>query len=487
MKAAIFSSFLLSATTGLLFSSKSIAANYYVDNANPQAADSNPGSEAAPWATIQHAVNSVAGGDTVTVKAGTYPERIVVSKGGTADAKITLLGVPSRSAMTYGFNIIGAPYVHVEGFDITNSPQFAGWDETEGVFIQSDYVEVVDNYFHDMSGTGIVGYWHEPFPNYAYVAKNRMYRMQMGITNQGTGWVIEDNEVERLFMFPGGGDCDYSRLFGDGHVVRRNYFHGTDFSEIGSAHVDCFQTFDNNGEHLRDVLIDGNTCFDFHQAFMGEASFHRASSHVVFSNNLFAHGGAWGLCVMQITDVEAYNNTFYDIAYHGAGFRDGATGIVKNNIFMNVETSYWASDGGQVTGDSNIIMTANPPDPVGAHDLVATDPLFVDVANNDFHLTAESPAIDKGEALPDVTADHDGIARPQGSGWDIGAFEYCAGSCPAAGDAGWGPFPPYDEPSATSASKGGCTCSASPEHRSTSYAWAALATAVALALRRRRR
>jgi MYXO-CTERM domain-containing protein len=487
MKAAIFSRFLLPAAAGLLFSSTSLAANYYVDNANPQAGDSNPGSEAAPWATIQHAVDSLTGGDTVTVKAGTYPERIVVSKGGTAGAKITLIGVPSRSAMTYGFNIIGAPYVHVEGFDITNSPQFAGWDETEGVFIQSDYVEVVDNYFHDMSGTGIVGYWHEPFPNYAYVAKNRMYRMQMGITNQGTGWVIEDNEVERLFMFPGGGDCDYSRLFGDGHVVRRNYFHGTDFSEIGSAHVDCFQTFDNNGEHLRDVLIDGNTCFDFHQAFMGEASFYRASSHVVFSNNLFAHGGAWGLCVMQITDVEAYNNTFYDIAYHGAGFRDGATGIVKNNIFMNVETSYWASDGGQVTGDSNIIMTANPPDPVGAHDLVATDPLFVDAANNDFHLQAESPAIDKGEALPDVAADHDGIARPQGSGWDIGAFEYCAGSCPLAGDAGWGPFPAYEEPSAASTSKGGCTCSASPEHGSTSYAWAALATAVALALRRRRR
>ena len=31
-------------------------------------ADSNPGTEAAPWAAIQHAADSVAGGDTVTVK-----------------------------------------------------------------------------------------------------------------------------------------------------------------------------------------------------------------------------------------------------------------------------------------------------------------------------------------------------------------------------------------------------------------------------------
>jgi hypothetical protein len=65
----------------------------------------------------------------------------VVKKGGTADAKVTLRGVPSRSALTFGFNV-GAPYVRIEGFDITNSPQFAAWDETEGVFI----VEVVDNY-----------------------------------------------------------------------------------------------------------------------------------------------------------------------------------------------------------------------------------------------------------------------------------------------------------------------------------------------------
>ena len=183
-------------------------------------------------------------------------------------------------------------------------------------------------------------------------------------------------------------------------------------------------------------------------------------------------------------------NTFYDIEYHGAGFRDGATGIVKNNIFMNVESSYWASEGGQVTGESNIIMNSNAPDPAGAHDLVGTDPLFVDAANNDFHLKAASPTIDKGEGLSTVTSDHDGTARPQGSGWDIGAFEYCAGSCPLAGDAGWGPFPAAGGPSASAAaskSKGGCACRAGPEDGSMRYAWAVVATAVALAIRRRRR
>jgi hypothetical protein len=435
------------------------AATYFVDVGNPSAADTNAGGEADPWQTIQHAADSVAPGDEVQVKAGSYAERVVVAKGGTAGAKIVFRGVPARSAKMFGFNVDGAPYVRIEGFDITNSSQFDGWDETQGVFIQADYVEVVDNYFHDMADAGVVGYWHEPFPNYATVSRNRMYRMQMGITNQGTGWVIEGNEVERLLMYPEGGDCDYCRLFGDGHVVRGNYFHGTDFDEIGSAHVDCFQTFDNNGEHLRDVLIDGNTCFDFHQAFMGEASFYKASYHIVFTNNVFAHGGAWGLCVHQITGVEAYHNTFYDIAYHGAGFRDGATGIVRNNIFMNVESSYWASDGGQVTGDYNLIMESSAPDTPGAHDLIDVDPLFVNAAGDDFHLGAGSPAIDTGEARPDVPADHDGIARPQGAGSDIGAFELCAGTCPTGPTGGWGGFP--EGPTGGGGAKGGghgCSC-----------------------------
>ena len=446
------------AVAAILGAGNLYAATYVVDSSHPGAADTNPGSEDAPWATIQHGADTAAPGDEVLVKAGSYPERVVMKKGGAAGAKLTLRGVPSRAAQMFGFNVVSAPYVRIEGFDITNSPDFPGWDETQGVFIQSDYVEVVDNFFHDMADAGVVGYWHEPFPNYATVSKNRMYRMQMGITNQGTGWLIEGNEVERLVMFPDGGDCDYCRLFGDGHVVRGNYFHGTDFAEIGSAHVDCFQTFDNNGEHLRDVLIDGNTCFDFHQAFMGEASFHQASSHIVFTNNLFAHGGAWGLCVHQITGVEAYHNTFYDIAYHGAGFRDGATGIVRNNIFMNVESSYWAADGGQVTGDGNLMMGSSAPDPVGAHDLVDVDPLFVNAAGNDFHLTAGSPAIDRGEARPDVAADHDGVARPQGAGWDIGAYEFCAGTCPTGTATPWGGFTGSTGTGGAGGQGSGCGC-----------------------------
>jgi hypothetical protein len=38
-------------------------------------------------------------------------------------------------------------------------------------------------------------------------------------------------------------------------------------------------------------------------------------------------------------------------------------------------------------------------------------------------LRQASPAIDAGESLSEVTNDYDGNHRPQGAGYDIGAFE----------------------------------------------------------------
>ena len=58
------------------------------------------------------------------------------------------------------------------------------------------------------------------------------------------------------------------------------------------------------------------------------------------------------------------------------------------------------------------------------------DPLFVDPANGDLHLQADSPAIDAGTATGAPAFDLDGVARPQdGDGdaaadFDMGAYEY---------------------------------------------------------------
>lgn len=45
-------------------------------------------------------------------------------------------------------------------------------------------------------------------------------------------------------------------------------------------------------------------------------------------------------------------------------------------------------------------------------------------ATPDFHLRPDSPAIDAGAPIPSVTTDFDGVKRPQGKGYDIGAYEF---------------------------------------------------------------
>lgn len=51
------------------------------------------------------------------------------------------------------------------------------------------------------------------------------------------------------------------------------------------------------------------------------------------------------------------------------------------------------------------------------------DQLLVDPTNADFQLGVGSPAIDNGAPEDAPASDFDGVSRPQGAAFDIGAFE----------------------------------------------------------------
>ena len=125
---------------------------------------------------------------------------------------------------------------------------------------------------------------------------------------------------------------------------------------------------------------------------------------------VYAHpsgsGTATDLSVMNNT---SYQNTAYGVRINWPSTR--ATGIrAQNNIgYLNAYGDWSVASGTVVTAD---------------HNLWGTDPLFVDVAAGNFKLRAGSPAIDTGSAIGAPAFDFAGVARPQGAGFDIGAFEW---------------------------------------------------------------
>jgi hypothetical protein len=204
-----------------------------------------------------------------------------------------------------GFDI-RADYIRIEGFEITA--------DKPGVAVQlgGSYCEVLDNYVHHMM-VGVAGTVGKPSADgntrdYSAVAHNRIaynkvYHSQYGFMLGGNSWLVENNEVERLFMYTPGNkydDCDYTRFFGKGCIQRYNYYHGSTSSEIRVAHVDCLQTFTVNGEIAQDLLFEYNTCFDFHQMCMVESAPHIGSvrnwtlrGNIVSANSPTMSGG-WG-------------------------------------------------------------------------------------------------------------------------------------------------------------------------------------------------
>ena len=60
---------------------------------------------------------------------------------------------------------------------------------------------------------------------------------------------------------------------------------------------------------------------------------------------------------------------------------------------------------------------------IDSSNLNNTDPLFVDPDNDDFHLTKDSPCIDAGTSENAPDTDIEGLSRPKGFGYDLGAHE----------------------------------------------------------------
>jgi hypothetical protein len=71
-----------------------------------------------------------------------------------------------------------------------------------------------------------------------------------------------------------------------------------------------------------------------------------------------------------------------------------------------------------------LILGARPAEAAHASNLSTTPAAFRNAQANDYRLRPGSPAIDRGVRLPEMTIDRAGVARPQGTAFDVGAFEW---------------------------------------------------------------
>jgi hypothetical protein len=124
----------------------------------------------------------------------------------------------------------------------------------------------------------------------------------------------------------------------------------------------------------------------------------------------------------------AINNTAVSPALARANFTNC---ILWNNTFTTPGSALFNNVGtGAVVALRNsslqeLVFAANEVG-TGVFDnlggMISGDPLFVNLALGDLHLESFSPCVDAGTTVS-LTVDFDGNARPQGNGFDMGAFE----------------------------------------------------------------
>lgn len=164
---------------------------------------------------------------------------------------------------------------------------------------------------------------------------------------------------------------------------------------------------------------------------------------VLIENNIAFDNAGPCVNIFNSSNVTIRNNTCYQNvndtyeATAGELNVDGSSNIQAYNNILNPRTGVKASRKG--TTSSNISFDYNlnfggTAYITGIHDINGKDPLFVNPSLNiltaDFRLKTDSPAIDSALSTQSPADDYIGNSRPQGAGYDIGAYEYVNSASP---------------------------------------------------------
>jgi hypothetical protein len=422
---------------------------YYV---TPNGDDANAGDTDHPWRTIQHAADTMVAGDTVLIRNGVYHERVRTGhEGDVAGGYIVFSAYPGETPVIDGTGVdtgnngfgIDHSYIKISGLEICNWPDngIIGWN--------AGYLEISDCKIHDVGGgIGLFDGTHDFSIN-----RIEMYGVTMGgFDASPAGGADCYNGVINDCVVRNGRDpeqnCDG---FGLGHGEQRNFVFNR---------CEVFDVFDGFDMSSRDTQL--NSCSSHDNWNTGYKIW---EDNVTLTNCLGYHNEGNNL---QLTwngnsgTVTLRNCDFVDSQVDNIWVENPARRLHMYNCILaggdNVGLDFEQLDSEAYRGDFNILHNDNPEraivvrnhEPEFSLDMVAagdwnqftgqdehsivcsdlTSQLFKDLANWDFRLKEASIAIDAGTSDNAPKVDYNGFGRPQGTGFDIGAYEY--GSSPTA-------------------------------------------------------
>lgn len=410
---------------------------------SPGGSDSNSGTQATPFATIQRGVKAARPGDTVLVEDGTYTATsfpmVRFARGGSQDAWVTLAAAPGASPLlrgtgAYRYGIIlnpGVSWVEIRGLTLENfaadgiqlgcractskvehrNIRLADVEVRDGgtAFRPTDggRITVADSWFHDNTEVGIDC---APGPcNRLTVSGTRLER------HTGYDWsdglaVESGKNIKVVDSIASGNAGDGFDSKANGTVVLRSISVDNSRDGIKLWKGTC---------EIRDSISAAN----------GLTGVVLETGDFTLANVLVVNGGtaerAYGMTVAYdggpATTLRMFNTMFS--GNNGTALYLGApvTFVREDHDLFDVgdETAivydgmdYSASD---ITGGGWTTATG-----LGVGTL-ATVAQFM--APGDYHLQAASPGVDDGTASGASAKDLDGVARPLGAAFDIGPYE----------------------------------------------------------------
>lgn len=416
----------------------------------PSGSDSNNGSFASPWKTLLRARDSSKAGDIIYAMDGVtqatndgsgWHTSMLMRNGGTPNAPIALVayaGATVTLGSTSGAGDLLYGLRATQGGDAWVIAGLRMLGNTSGLDTGGNNWRVVGNVISCPNGDGPTG----------CVSFSRVSNIKfLGNEITGTAVAGSSKQYHALYFTTDVNHVEaaWNHIHNNG-TCRALQFHSSPLG--GSSGQNQYDL------SVHDNLIHGDACDGINFATInpsqGKVEAYNNVIYDVGRGPVPSDGDADYACIYFAGStnngpagrgaVHIYNNTFYDCGRRGnsdSGFISIRTAgslsfELKNNIFYSVSSEpYFTadSDTSTVTGSNNLFFGAGPGPSFLAGNL-SGDPKFANLEATNFRLLPGSPAIDAG-VNTGIATDFDGVLRPQGSGFDLGAFEFSGGSAAA--------------------------------------------------------